>query len=127
MRERRWGRVITVQSRAVRESIPDLFASNATRPGAAGLMKDMAREQAPYGILFNTIVPGRIMTARFRGGIAESKAPEDYIRSKMSDIPVQRFGTPEDIAGAVTFLASEQASYINGVALAVDGGVIRGL
>lgn len=126
MQAKKWGRVVTVQSRSVRESIPELFASNSTRPGAAGLMKDMSREFGGAGILFNTIVPGRIMTDRFLGGIEASKmSRDDYIRSKIGDVPVQRFGTPEDIAGAVTFLASERASYITGAALPVDGGVIR--
>lgn len=128
MQAKKWGRVVTVQSRSVRETIPELFASNSTRPGAAGLMKDMSREFDGDGILFNTIVPGRIMTDRFLGGIEASKmSPDDYIRSKIRDVPVQRFGTPEDIAGAVTFLASERAGYITGAALLVDGGVIRAI
>ena len=60
MQAKKWGRVVTVQPRSVRETIPELFASNSTRPGAAGLMKDMSREFGGDGIPFNTIVPGRI-------------------------------------------------------------------
>ena len=128
MRAHKWGRVVTVQSRSVRETIPELFASNSTRPGAAGLMKNMSRELAADGVLFNTIVPGRIMTDRFLGGVESSKlGAEAYLKSKIGDVPVQRFGTPEDIAGVVTFLASEKAAYVNGAAIPVDGGVIRGI
>lgn len=128
MQKNKWGRVVTVQSRSVREPIPDLTASNATRPGAAGLMKSLSREYASDGILFNTIVPGRIFTDRFKGGVAASSMDaEDYYKSRLSDIPLQRFGTPEDIAGVATFLASECAGYVTGAAIPVDGGVIRSI
>lgn len=124
----KWGRVVTVQARSVRETIPDLCASNSTRPGAAGLMKNMSRERAHEGILFNTIVPGRVLTDRFRAGIVHSNlSADDYVRSKLSDIPLNRFAEPEEIAHVATFLASERASYINGAAIPVDGGVIRGI
>jgi len=68
MRARGWGRVVTVQSRAVREPIPDLVTSIATRPGVNGLFKYLSKEVAGDGVLLNTIVPGRIMTDRFKGG-----------------------------------------------------------
>ncbi|MGY3138373.1 3-oxoacyl-[acyl-carrier protein] reductase [Bradyrhizobium sp. USDA 4501] len=128
MQGRRWGRVVTVQSRSVREPIPDLVASNATRPGAAGLMKSLARDYAADGILFNTIVPGRIFTERFKGGVAASQMDADaYYKSRLSDIPLQRFGSPEDIANVVAFLASERSAYVTGAAIPVDGGVIRSI
>jgi 3-oxoacyl-[acyl-carrier protein] reductase len=128
MQRNKWGRVVTVQSRSVREPIPDLTASNATRPGAAGLMKSLSREYAADGILFNTIVPGRIFTERFKGGAAVSDmAVDDYYKSRLSDIPLQRFGAPADIANVVAFLASERASYVTGAAIPVDGGVIRSI
>jgi 3-oxoacyl-[acyl-carrier protein] reductase len=128
MQAKKWGRVVTVQSRSVREPIPDLVASNATRPGAAGLMKSLARDYASDGILFNTIVPGRIFTERFKSGVAASSMDaNDYYKSRLSDIPLQRFGTPEDIANMVAFLVSERSSYVTGAAIPVDGGVIRSI
>lgn len=128
MRAKQWGRVVTVQSRSVREPIPDLVASNATRPGAAGLMKSLARDYAAHGILFNTIVPGRIFTDRFKGGVAASNMDADaYYKSRLSDIPLRRFGEPKEIADVVAFLASERSSYITGAAIPVDGGVIRSI
>lgn len=128
MRARRWGRIVTVQSRAVREPIPELVSSVATRPGVAGLFKYLSKETARDGILVNTVVPGRILTDRFKGGTAASAlGAEEYLRSKLADIPVGRLGSAEEIANAVAFLCSERASYINGAALQVDGGVINAI
>ncbi|RJF69409.1 SDR family oxidoreductase [Rhodopseudomonas palustris] len=128
MQAKGWGRVVTVQARSVREPIPDLVASNATRPGAAGLMKSLSRDYAADGILFNTIVPGRIFTERFKGGVAVSDMDSAaYYKSKLSDIPLQRFGTPDDIASVAAFLVSERSAYVTGAAIPVDGGVIRSI
>jgi 3-oxoacyl-[acyl-carrier protein] reductase len=128
MRARRWGRVVTVQSRAVREPIPELLSSVATRPGVVGMLKYLSKEVAQDGVLVNTVVPGRILTDRFRAGTAASSlGAEAYLQSKLSDIPVRRLGTPEEVASAVAFLCSERASYINGAVLQVDGGVINAI
>lgn len=127
MRARGWGRIVTVQSRAVREPIPDLVTSVATRPGVNGLFKYLSKEVAADGVLLNTIVPGRIMTDRFKGGQELASDRQLYTASKLGDIPVGRFGQPEDIAGIVAFLCSERASYINGTTVQVDGGVINAI
>lgn len=126
MRQRGWGRIITVQARSVVEPIPALTASNATRPGVAGLMKDLAREFGGDGILVNTVVPGRIATARFQeGALQATEGDEAYYRRQTAEIPVGRLGDAEEIANVVTFLASERASYVTGAAIRVDGGLIR--
>lgn len=127
MRAQGWGRVVTVQSRSVREPIPDLVTSVATRPGVNGLFKYLSKEVAADGVLLNTIVPGRIMTDRFKGGQVHAGDSQAYTAGKLAGIPVGRFGQPEEIAAAVAFLCSERASYINGAALQVDGGVINAL
>jgi 3-oxoacyl-[acyl-carrier protein] reductase len=128
MRARKWGRIVTVQARSVREPIPDLVTSVATRPGVAGLFKYVANEAAADGVLVNTIVPGRINTDRFRQGAAMASAGADqYVRNKIAEIPVGRLGEGQEIANAVCFLVSERASYINGAALQVDGGVIKAI
>ena len=126
MKERGWGRIVTVQARSVVEPIPALTASNATRPGVAGLMKDLARELGGDGILVNTIVPGRIATARFHEGAVQASENDDaYYRRQAAEIPVGRLGEAEEIANVVAFLASERASYVTGAAIRVDGGLIR--
>lgn len=129
MRARRWGRIVTVQARSVREPIPDLVTSVATRPGVAGLLKYVANEAGGDGVLVNTIVPGRIDTERFREGTERASAGGDaaYLAKKLGDIPLGRLGTPDEVASAVCFLVSERASYINGAALQVDGGVIKAI
>lgn len=119
--------MITVQARSVREPIPDLVTSSATRPGVAGLYKYIANEAAADGVLVNTIVPGRINTDRFKQGVEHAANGKDYMRGKLADLPVGRLGEPEEVANAVCFLASERAAYISGVALAVDGGVIKAI
>ena len=126
MRERRWGRMVTVQSRAVREPIPQLLTSAATRPGVAGLFKYLSNEAAADGVLINTIVPGRINTERFHKGAAMAAGgTEAYIKGKLGELPIARLGEAQEIADAVCFLVSERASYINGASLQVDGGAIK--
>ena len=128
MRRRRWGRIITIQSSSVKQPIDGLDLSNAIRPGAAGLMKTLATELGADNILVNTVCPGRILTDRLLGGAPQAGlSPEEYVRQVGADVPVGRVGTPEEFANVVVFLASERASYVTGVAIQVDGGLIRGL
>ena len=128
MRQRRWGRIITIQSSSVKQPIDGLDLSNAIRPGAAGLMKTLAAELGHDNILVNTVCPGRILTDRLLGGARQAGvSPEQYVVQAGVDVPLGRVGTPEEFANVVVFLASERASYVTGVALQVDGGLVRGL
>lgn len=128
MRERRWGRIVTIQSVSVKQPIPELVLSNAIRPGVAGLAKSLASELGKHNILVNTVCPGRIMTDRFLEGARRARVPtEEYLASQSADIPLARVGTPEEFASVVVFLASERASYVTGVTVQVDGGLVRGL
>lgn len=128
MRQRRWGRIVTIQSGSVKQPIPELVLSNAIRPGVAGLAKSLASELGRDNILVNTVCPGRIMTDRFLEGASRARVPtEEYLARQSLDIPLARVGTPEEFANVVVFLASERASYVTGVAVQVDGGLIRGL
>lgn len=128
MKHNKWGRILTIQSVSVKQPLPDLLLSNAVRPGVHGLMKTLATQLGRDGILVNTVCPGRIMTDRFMGGLTTSGLTrEQYLAKSASDVPVGRIGTPEEFANVVVFLASERASYVTGVAIQVDGGVVRGL
>jgi 3-oxoacyl-[acyl-carrier protein] reductase len=128
MRQRRWGRIITIQSSSVKQPIPGLDLSNAVRPGTAGLMKTLANDLGRDNILVNTVCPGRILTDRLLGGARQAGVSADeYARQVGVDVPLGRVGTPEEFANVVVFLASERASYVTGVAIQVDGGLIRGL
>jgi len=128
MKARRWGRILTIQSVSVKQPIPELLLSNAVRPGVAGMMKTLAGQLGKDGITVNTVCPGKIMTDRFLGGQKLSGlSREDFLARAVEDVPVGRIGTPEEFASMVVFLASERASYVTGVAVQVDGGLVRGL
>ncbi|MGH7388413.1 MAG: SDR family oxidoreductase [Candidatus Rokuibacteriota bacterium] len=128
MRQRKWGRILTIQSVSVKQPVDGLLLSNAVRPGVAGLVKTLSSELGQDNITINAVLPGRIMTDRFLEGARRSGMPrEEYLRKSTADVPLGRIGTPEEFANVLVFLASERASYVTGVALQVDGGVVRGI
>lgn len=129
MRARRWGRIITSTSSGVVAPIPGLAISNALRLSLVGWSKSLSREEAPFGITANVVIPGRIDTGRVRTlDAAKAKRAGRSVESVMAEsvasIPVGRYGRPEEYAAAVAFLASEAASYITGAMLRVDGGLV---
>ncbi len=128
MRSRKWGRILTIQSVSVKQPVEGLLLSNAVRPGVAGLVKTLSADFGKDNILINAVCPGRIMTDRFLGGAKQAGLPVDqYVAKASTDIPLGRVGTPEEFANVVVFLASERASYVTGVAIQVDGGVVKGI
>jgi 3-oxoacyl-[acyl-carrier protein] reductase len=128
MRARKWGRILTIQSVSVKQPVDGLLLSNATRPGTAGLMKTLVPELGKDNITFNVVCPGPIMTDRFLGGAKQAGMPVDqYVAKSAVNIPLGRIGTPEEFANVLVFLASDRASYVTGVAIQVDGGVVRGI
>jgi len=128
MRERKRGRILTIQSVSVKQPVEGLLLSNAIRPGVLGMVKTLAPELGQDNITINVVCPGRIMTDRFLGGAKQSGLPlDEYVKNSAADVPLRRIGTPEEFANVLVFLASERASYVTGVALQVDGGVVRGL
>jgi len=98
-----------------------LILSNSVRASVVGLMKTLASELGMYGITVNNVMPGYTQTDRLKQLIDANPA----FAKAINEIPLKRFGNPEEFAAAVTFLASERASYITGVSLAVDGGWIK--
>jgi 3-oxoacyl-[acyl-carrier protein] reductase len=132
MRERGWGRVISLLSSTVRQPVSDLVYSNAGRSALASWLKTAAREIGSSGVTVNGVMPGRIATARIQqldSGRAEREGTsEDEVRAEwIGKIPAGRYGRPEELGALVAFLASEQASYITGQLIAVDGGLIAGV
>lgn len=123
MKQERWGRIISITSMAVKQPINNLILSNSVRASVVGLIKTLSNELAGYNITVNNVMPGYTETERLKELIAKTPS----FSSAKSEIPLGRFGTPEEFAAAVTFLASERASYITGVSLAVDGGWIKNL
>ncbi len=128
MRARRWGRILTIQSVSVKQPLPELLLSNAVRPGVAGMMKTLALQLAQENILVNTLCPGKILTDRLLGGLKQSGlSREEYLTRQGAEVPMGRVGTAEEFASVAVFLASERASYVTGVSIQVDGGLVRGL
>jgi len=132
MRERGWGRIVTSTSSGVVQPIPNLAISNALRMSLVGWSKTLAGEVAKDGVTANVILPGRIATGRIiqldeAKAARENRTVEEVRAESNAAIPAKRYGDPQEYADAVTFLASERASYINGTILRVDGGLVQGI
>ena len=122
MRERKYGRILSVSSSAAREPIPAQLLSTAHRGALLAAFKLLAGRLAGDGITLNTLLPGRFGTDRLVHVHGSIEAAEEAARS---EVPTGRLGTIEEIGAAGAFLCSERASYITGVALPVDGGLLR--
>jgi 3-oxoacyl-[acyl-carrier protein] reductase len=132
MERHRRGRIVVIGSSSVREPIPGLTLSNALRPAVAGLVKSTAREVARSGITINLIAPGRIDTERLHAidEYLASQVGSDYTAHRANvehAIPVGRYGSPDEVAALAAFLASDDAGYITGQTLLVDGGLVSAL
>lgn len=123
MKQQQWGRIITITSQAVKQPVNNLILSNAVRASVVGLMKSLSNELGQYNITVNNVMPGYTQTARLTKLIESTPA----MAGVTTEIPLGRFGQPEEFAAAVTFLTSQRASYITGVSLAVDGGWIKSI
>ena len=114
----KWGRIINVSGKSEPEHL-----SAVTGPKAAlhGFSKALSRELGQHGITVNSLAPGRIMSEQIR----KKYTPEFRAEQSKRDIPMGRYGEPEELADLATFLASPRAGYITGVVIAVDGGLRR--
>ncbi|MFH0979969.1 MAG: SDR family oxidoreductase, partial [Planctomycetota bacterium] len=127
MKEAGYGRIINIVSLSVKQPIPGLGVSNATRWAVAAWAKTLAGELGPLGITVNNVLPGYTDTQRLRS-LLRAKAEKEGVslealeEAVKREIPAGRFARPEEIAAAVGFLASPAASYVNGINLPVDGG-----
>jgi 3-oxoacyl-[acyl-carrier protein] reductase len=120
MRQRRWGRIVSLSSSVVREPSPVLVLSQAHRAGLLAALKTIARQVAADGVTVNTLLPGVIATDRARQLGADR--PE-----AVAQLPARRLGTVEEFAAAAAFLCSQPAAYITGTTLLVDGGMTHSL
>jgi NAD(P)-dependent dehydrogenase (short-subunit alcohol dehydrogenase family) len=110
------GRVVVISSVAAETGIPGQVAYGASKAGLVGMARTLAAEWASAGIRCNVVMPGFIATPKVLG------MPEQVRRSVMAQIPLQRFGALDELAGVVCFLLSPAAAYITGAVLRVDGG-----
>ena len=131
MRAQRWGRIVTITSISVKQSIDGLILSNAIRASVVGLLKSLVREYGSDNVLFNNVCPGTTATDRLLSLAADRAAEEGIPRDEVVDrmsarIPLGRVGQPEEFGPLVAFLCSERAAYITGTSTAIDGGEVRG-
>src|SRR5207248_2050280 len=132
MKERRWGRILNVTSIAVKQPVDGLMLSNSLRAAVTGFARTLANEVARYGVTVNNMLPGYTRTERVEQLNAATAAREGITVEDVShrieaQIPMRRLGEPREFGALAAFLASEQAAYITGQSIAVDGGWIRSL
>ncbi len=127
MKQSGYGRIINIISTSVKAPLHNLGVSNTVRGAVGNWSKTLANELAPFGITVNNILPGATKTERL-SSIIQNKSTqkqsslEEEEKAMLNEIPMGRFGLPEEIAFAATFLASDKAAYITGTNIVVDGG-----
>ena len=132
MRQRHWGRIITSTTSGAVAPIKNLAISNTLRAALLAWSKTLAGEVAADGITVNVIMPGRVATDRLRQldearAKRESISYEDVVKASLSQIPLGRYGDPREYGDAAAFLASQNASFITGTVMRVDGGQIQAI
>lgn len=125
-------RIVNFTSSSIKQPIPNLLLSNVFRTAVLGLSKHLSAELAPDGILVNTLGPGRIATDRLfsldANAAEKQRVSEDEVRRRsISNIPLGRYGEPEEFARFAAFLVSPANTYLTGQAILVDGGMVKAL
>ena len=132
MKERRWGRIVNVTSISVKQPVKGLILSNSIRAGVTGFAKTISNEVGEFNVTVNNVLPGFTRTERLVQ-LAEAVADRDGITVDSAyagwteEIPMARLAEPHELGSLAAFLCSEQASYVTGQSIAVDGGWIKGL
>ena len=132
MRQRKWGRIITSTTSGAIAPIKNLAISNTLRAALLAWSKTLAAEVAIDGITVNIIMPGRVATDRLRQ-LDEARAKregisyEEVMKASLQQIPMGRYGDPKEYGDAATFLASQNASFITGTIMRIDGGQIQAI
>tara|TARA_Y100000746_G_scaffold231255_1_gene244620 strand:+ start:91 stop:882 length:792 start_codon:yes stop_codon:yes gene_type:complete len=130
MKKNKWGRIVNISSISVKTPVNGLFLSNSIRMGVLGWAKALSDEVAPHGITVNTVCPGTTKTERIEQILnsqseSSGKDKSELQEAMANNIPMLRIGEPTDLSALITFLASEKASYMTGLAVQVDGGSAR--
>ena len=129
---RQWGRIINITSVSVKQPIDNLILSNSFRSGVIGFAKSLSNEFAKYNVTVNNVAPGYTLTNRLYD-LAVSRAKssglshEEVLAEMARQVPMNRLARPEEIGALVAFLCSNQAGYITGNTIHIDGGWVKGL
>ena len=132
MRNNKWGRIINVASVSVKEPLPYLVLSNSIRAAVVTWAKSLATEVGPDQITVNSVLTGYFDTQRItdlnaRKAKQQGISEDEVLKEMESKVPVRRIGKPEEYGYLVAFLASEQASYITGTQIPIDGGLLQSI
>lgn len=132
MEAQRWGRVVSITSRAAREPTPDLVLSAAFRAGISAVVHTLARQMAGANVLINAVLPGPYNTDRLQELLvmqAERQGMDalSFIQQSAQELPAGRFGEPEELAAVVAMLVSERNGYLTGASIPIDGGAMMGV
>ena len=132
MAANQWGRIVNITSVSVKQPIDNLILSNSFRSGIIGFAKTISNDFAKHNITVNNVAPGYTLTNRLydlavsRAKIS-NKSHEGVLAEIAKQVPMNRLCSPEEIGALVTFLCSNQAGYITGNTIQIDGGLVKGL
>ena len=132
MRKKNWGRIIAIESSSVKQPVAGLHLSNGIRAGVSGFFKSIVDDLAKDNITINTVLPGVYLTDRILNNqrlVAEKTGTtlDERLNILKNNIPMGRFGKPQELADMITFISSERAAYVTGAVIQVDGGLIRSI
>ncbi len=130
MNSNKWGRIINITSLSAKQPVDNLMLSNSLRSAVTAFAKTLSNEVGKNNITVNNVAPGYTLTSRLHE-LAKARAEnqgtskEEIFKEMASVVPLKRLADPHEVASAIIYLASEQAGYITGQTIAVDGGVIK--
>ena len=132
MKKKKWGRIVNLTSMTAKEPDPGLVLSNVTRAGVSAFAKTLAHEVGPFGITVNTILTGGVLTDRLRGLVEQGLVGTDKTLDRALEeiaqtIPLRHIASPDEFARLILFIVSDEASYLSGVAIPLDGGASKSL
>jgi 3-oxoacyl-[acyl-carrier protein] reductase len=130
MKAKKWGRIINITSKSVKQPIDNLMLSNSLRSAVTAFSKTLSNEVGKFNITVNNVAPGFTLTSRlYELALVKEKATgvshEEVLAEMANSVPLKRLGSPDEVASMVVFLASEQAGYTTGTTIQVDGGAIK--